>query len=56
MVFRDGKVLNSADSFFVIMSIFIIIVTWSPTERREIRNYYYSFVFELAKDLPLKDK
>ena len=24
------------------------IVTWSPTERREIRDYYYSSVFELT--------
>ena len=28
--------------------IYIYIVTWSTTERREIRNFPYPFVFELT--------
>ena len=27
--------------------VYICIVTWSPTERREIRNFPYPYVFEL---------
>ena len=42
--------------WLIISQLERITVTWSPTERREIRNYYYSSVFELSKDWPLNDK
>ena len=35
------------ESIFIILPIFLI-VTWSTTERREIRNFPYPSVFELT--------
>ena len=41
--------INGVKPVYEHKRIFVNNVTWSPAERREIRNYYYS-VFQLAKD------
>ena len=35
-------------TIYIYIYIYIYSVMWSTTERREIRNFYYSSVFELV--------